>query len=127
MKETYTNALLQLLTPEADVVAVLEGFKKTLKARGHEALYKTVLARVLRTLEAARASTSVVVANQAALEAQAAAIAAALKDLGADPAQPATPVFDETIIGGFVAEYAHTRTDQTYKTKLVSLYRSLTR
>lgn len=124
MKDTYTTALLDLLATTADAEAVLKGFKDTLTKRGHEQLYGPVLRRVLTRLKAARPTTMVVVASETAYEAQKAAITKALTDLGGN--EPVV-VVDDTIVGGFIAEHNHTRLDASFKTKLVSLYRSLTR
>ncbi len=124
MKDTYTKALLQLWS-EDDASSVLPGFKKVLKNRGHEQLFVPVLRSVLRELEARRPTTSVVVGSEADSKNFEAEIKNTLKDLGSDT----TPDFivDESLIGGYVAEHDHVRTDASYKTKLVSLYRSFTK
>jgi len=126
MKDTYTNALLELLTPTADAERVIAGFREVLKARGHEDLFGPVLRRVHRVLVAARPETVITVASSQAREAQAAAIAAALQNLGADPAREPALVIDDTIIGGYIAEHAGVRTDASYKSKLGALYRRIT-
>lgn len=125
MKDTYTTALLQLLTPDADVSVVLAGFKRTLQERGHEALYGPVLRRVERRLRAARPTSLVTVTDQAAYAAQAEAVRATLAELGA--AEAATTIeTDPTIVGGYIAEHKSRRHDHSYKAKLVTLYRNLT-
>lgn len=125
MKQQYINALLQMLKEGKDPTKILNGFKTTLKNRGHEALEASVLRGVLRVIEAKSIDGAVVtVASAESYEKQAAAIAAALTDLGTT-SDPAVKV-DETIIGGFVAEANNVRHDASYKSKLVNLYRSLT-
>lgn len=125
MKDTYTQALLDLLTPDADASAVIKGFKETLKERGHERLFETVLKNVLRVLEAERPSTVVTVANQKDVEKYAAEIKAALSELSAGDQEPLVKV-DDTIIGGYLVENNRRRFDASFKSKLVDLYRSIT-
>lgn len=125
MKDTYTKALLALLTPEANVAKVVEGFKQTLKNRGHERLFVPVLRGVVRTLESKRPTTVVTVPSVAAQEKLAAEIKNTLVELGATE-EPAF-ITDDTLIGGFVAEHNHVRVDGSYKNKLVSLYRNFTK
>ena len=126
MKETYITAVLELFEKGQESSQVLEGLKQTLKKRGHERLYASVLRGVERVLEAGGTETSrVIVASSAAYEKQKAAIEAALQSLGADGAPEV--IVDETIVGGFIAEANDTQLDKSYKTKLVSLYRNLTK
>lgn len=126
MKDTYTKALLDLLTTEADAAQVLAGFKQTLTQRGHSALYGPVLRRVLRMLTAARPQTVVTICDTTARQDLADAISAALSELGAPSDMEPAVVIDETIVGGFIVEHGHQRQDSSYKSKLVSLYRSIT-
>lgn len=123
MKDTYTKALLELLGTGEDISQVLDGFKKTLKRRGHERLLVPVLQAVVRVLEAKRADTLVSVVSEADKTKFAETIKATLTELGAT-AEPEY-VVDETLVGGFVAEHNHVRVDRSYKTRLVSLYRSI--
>ena len=125
MKDSYTTALLELLSTSDDVAKVLNGFKQTLERKGHERLFVPVLRAVLRELESKRATTTVATRSEADQKKFAADIEATLKELGA----AANPEFvtDETMIGGFVAEHNHVRVDKSYKSKLVSLYRNFTK
>ncbi len=127
MKDTYTTALLDLLATDTDFTSVLAGFKDTLQKRGHSALYGPVLQRVLRQLQATRPSTVLTVSNESAREELARAIAVALTELGAPADVGPAVVVDDSIIGGFIAEHAHQRQNHSYKSKLVSLYRSITK
>lgn len=124
MKDTYTQALLELLKTTEDSSAVISGFSKTLSARGHERLFATVLKGVLRILESERPVTSVVAGSEAEAKKHSAAIKAALKEF--DAPTEVSVATDDTLIGGFIVEHNHQRLDQSYKTKLVELYRSLT-
>ncbi len=54
------------------------------------------------------------------------AIQEALQELKAERNTVRT-VVDATLIGGFTAEYNNTRIDRSYKEKLVSLYRAITK
>lgn len=125
MKDTYITALLELIESGQSVDTILDGFQKTLNARGHERLFVPVLRGVLRTLDAARPKTELIVAREVDVMKYRTAIEEALAKLGAD-AGDAVIHKDDTIIGGYIVEHADARLDASYKTKLVNLYRSLT-
>lgn len=127
MKDIYTTALLELLAPDADADKVLSGFKNTLLERGHSALYGPVLRKVLRQLSAARPSTVLTISSETARQDLADAITTALAELDAPKDTEPAVVVDETIVGGFIAEHGSKRQDHSYKSKLVSLYRNITR
>ena len=125
MKEQYINAVLEMLKTGKESEVVLSGLKDTLNKRGHLSLEASILAIVLRVIEAKSIDETVVtVASKESYNQQAAAIAAALKNLKANI--ESTIKIDPTVIGGFIAEANNTRHDASYKTKLISLYRSLT-
>lgn len=125
MKEQYINAVLEMLKTGKESEVVLSGLKDTLNKRGHLSLEASILASVLRVIEAKSIDETVVtVASKESYNQQAAAIAAALKNLKANI--ESTIKIDPTVIGGFIAEANNTRHDASYKTKLISLYRSLT-
>lgn len=126
MKQHYITAVLEELQAGTDPDVVLSGLKKTLERKGHTRLYAPVLRRVVRVLEAgSRESISVTVARAGDYEVHKAAIQAALQKLGVND-EPSIQT-DSTIVGGFVAEANSTRIDASYKSKLVTLYRSLTK
>lgn len=126
MKKNYITAVLEMLHDGQEPSTVLEGLKRTLKQKGHERLYASVLRGVERVLEAHGAETSrVVVASNQAYEKQKTAILSALQSLSSVNTHKV--VVDETIIGGFIAEANDKQMDASYKTKLVSLYRNLTK
>lgn len=124
MKDTYQKALIEIFQDNTDPEVILAGFKATLKKRGHERLYVPVLRSVLRILAAKRPTTVVTVAKESDSTVFANAIATILQELGATESSAAQ--VDETLIGGFVVEHDHKRVDNSYKAKLVRLYRSLT-
>jgi len=126
MKQTYITAVLQTLATGTETDQVLSGLRTTLESRGHSQLYASILRGVLRVLTASGSDVATVtVVSEADYEKQKATIVAALAQLGtnADPKL----IIDPTIIGGYVAEANATRLDTSYKAKLVTLYRSLTK
>jgi len=125
MKDTYVQALLELLQTSDDTTVTLEGFRRTLESRGHLQLQTPVLQAVLRVLEAKRPDTLVVVANDTDREKQRTVIEAALSALGTSLEHAVTAI-DETIVGGYIVEHNTVRTDASYKTALAKLYRNLT-
>ena len=126
MRENYITAILEALLAGKDPEATLQGLKKVLKEKGHTQLYPSVLRGVARILESRGTHDArIVVKDTAAYEQQKSAIDAALAQLGAQD-EPEVHI-DETIIGGFIAEAEGKQLDKSYKTKLVSLYRNLTK
>lgn len=125
MKNTYIDAVLQMIESGEEPGMVLSGLKNTLAQRGHDRLYVSVLNGVLRVLEAnSGTTTTVTVSDEATAVEYADAIKQALTTLGADKSHEV--VIDKTLVGGFIAEHNSKRIDQSYKTKLITLYRSLT-
>jgi len=125
MKDVYTQAIIELLNTGKKPSDVLAGVKKTMTARGHQSLYKKVLQNVLMKLEAKTPQTSVLVAKKSDLQEHETAIKKALAELGTDN-EPAI-VLDNNLIGGFITEHDHKRIDQSYKNKLASLYKNITK
>ena len=126
MKDNYITAVLEALLAGKDPEVTLQGLKKVLQEKGHTQLYPSVLRGVARVLESRGTHDArVVVTDAAAYEKQKAAIDAALRELGAHD-KPELHL-DETIIGGYIAEAQGRQLDKSYKTKLVSLYRNLTK
>ncbi len=126
MKDNYIAAVLQKIEAGDDIGTVITGLKSALDKKGHQNLYAQILRGVNRVLEANSATDTVVtVKSSDSYEKQSAAIKAALETLGST-SEPAV-VIDETIVGGFVAEANNRRIDQSYKSKLIALYRNLTK
>lgn len=112
-----------MIQNDSNIEATLSGLQKTMKERGHEKLYATVLHGVLRVLSGDRSSVeTVVVATEADFAKYKTAIEAALPTFTTEP----KVITDPSIIGGYIAHQHGTRVDASYKTKLVALYRSLT-
>lgn len=126
MKQHYVNAILSLIKDGNNIDAVMAGFSRALKARGHQRLYRGVLRSVLRELSAARPDLMVVARNEQAYEAEKNAIANALNTLNVPVGSVPVVRYDDTIIGGVIVEHKARRLDQSYKQRLLKIYRSLT-
>lgn len=126
MINEYVQALVVTLQqPAADIEAVLRELQAALKRRHLSELYPQILRRLhkeLARLENQSAPT-VVVAKTA--DANAEVVKSSLKALAAESATPRIKV-DPSLIGGAVVSYNHQTIDHSYKTRLKSLYQSLT-
>ena len=125
MKKDYIKAVLEMMAEGVAPEAVLTGLGKTLEAKGHTRLHASVLRGVLRVLETQKTKTvaTVTVANKEALSSHTSAIKSALVAL--DAGDTYETKIDGTIIGGFAAEFNNVLIDNSYKAKLVALYRKL--
>lgn len=128
MKKNYVQAILQLLREGKDIDTVLSSLSTTLHKKGHQKLHEGILSDVSVELvrNEAQKGAQITLARATDMEAYQNAIQDALTQLHAAQA-PVRTVVDPTLIGGFTAEYANTRIDRSYKEKLVSLYRSITK
>ncbi len=128
MKKHYVQAVLQLLEEGKDIDTVLISLHDTLQRKGHTKLHESILSAVLTQLVRITATEGalVTVAKESDSQKYQSAIQEALKELRSDGASLRTKV-DETLIGGFTVEYNNTRIDRSYKEKLVSLYRAITK
>lgn len=127
MKKQYVKAVAELLLQGKDVEVVLGNLQKSLATKGMSQLYAGILHGVLVQLQAQQKSGAAQVTVAKAQDAQAFedAITQALHALGTD-LDEATVVEDKTLIGGYVASFNGKRLNNSYKEKLVSLYRSIT-
>ncbi len=126
MKDTYITAVLEMIAEGAMPDVVLAGLQQSLKKHGHERLYASVLRGVSRVLSAGSAdAVSVTVAQSSDVEKHQTAIKATLTELGVTT-EPVVTI-DESLIGGYVAEANNQRVDASYKSKLVSVYRNVTK
>ncbi len=127
MKANYVQAVLAQLEAGQEPGEVVAGLVRTLKARGHSRLLKPVLTGTLAALleQERTQAPKLTLATAGAAQTQKQAIAAAMSELKATT-EP-TVTIDEAIVGGFILEHNHTRLDNSYKTKLVELYRSITK
>lgn len=127
MKDHYIHAVLEMLENGADVHTVLSGLSATLQKKGHTRLHGAVLRGVLRILESKRGTrgATVTVARESAVSEKKHAIEQALAQLGAS--SDYRVVVDPSIIGGTIVEHNNVLIDTSYKTRLVKLYRSITK
>ncbi len=126
MKKNYIESVLTLLKAGTPVETVLRGLKETLTRKGHLVLHKQILVAVHRTLSAKQATSApvVTVADKSALASQKEAIATALEAL--QTKEEYVTKVDSTIIGGVIVAHDHKQIDQSYKSQLVKLYRTIT-
>ncbi|MDC1205671.1 F0F1 ATP synthase subunit delta [Candidatus Pacebacteria bacterium] len=127
MKIHYVNAVLETLKEGGNIASVLSGLKAAMEEKGHVRLYASVLRSVLVKLEARDTSNlpHVTVANEQVLSEQKESITAALKEIGVT--SDFEIVIDPSIIGGHIVLYNNVLLDNSYKTALTKLYRSITK
>lgn len=120
----YIAATVSLLNDGKEVDGVMKNLKRVLHDRGHEKLYPRVLRGLQRATERKLQSDLpvVLVAREKDLEKLKSEIEAHLKEFDATKYEPET---DTTLIGGYVIEHNHKIIDNSYKSRLVTLYRSL--
>lgn len=127
MKKNYIEAVLQMINAGTDIHTVLKGLEATLIKKGHTRLHGAVLRGVVRILSSKSVTTvtKVTAASEAKFKDEIHAIESALARLHAP--NEYEKVVDPTIIGGVIVEHDNVVLDTSYKTKLVKLYRSLTK
>jgi F0F1-type ATP synthase delta subunit len=128
MKKHYISAVLELLQSGKEVDSVLSDLLSALKRKGHEKLYVQVLTGVLRSLCESQSSVTsrVVVAKESDYKTLKEAINEALISIGGET-KDAQVSIDETLIGGFITSHKGKLINRSYKERLVSLYRSITK
>ena len=126
MNKHYIQAVLELICEGKNPDEVISGLVTLLRAKGHEALFASVLKGVLRVIEAEsdRTGAVVTVAKSADEKKHVDAIKKALQAMGTTEGYALKE--DDTLIGGFIAEVNNTVHDESHKTALVNLYRKLT-
>lgn len=125
MEKTYVHALIELLESGSNINDLLVKLRQVMVARGHAKVLPNVLRNLTRALQEKSVSGRpvVTVASSADETALASEIKAALHTLGADGVAH-TVAIDDTLIGGLIATYNHRQIDQSYRTKLHTLYKS---
>ena len=122
MKNHYITAVLELLKEGKDGKTVLRGLSTVLEAKHHEKLLPSILKGVVKELESST-EPGVAVVIMAEAKAKKTQIEEALKSIEAPSKHEV--VIDDTIIGGVIATYNNRLIDNSYKSKLVSLYRNI--
>ncbi len=125
MKNTYVQAITQLIASGREVDLVLSRAKSVMEARGHGRLYGEVLREVVTVLEAQAIAIAPKVTLAKAEDASSPEVAKALALLNGADIKPTITV-DPTIIGGVTAKQGHTHIDMSYKTVLQKLYQAIT-
>ncbi len=122
--QDYSQAVIELLQGGDAFPDVLTKLKELLARKGHMRLYPKILRSLLRevTRDTARGTISVTLARETDEETLKSHIANAIRSL---EGSTHTTRIDPTITGGFIAEMGEKRIDQSYKRKLLTLYRSL--
>lgn len=128
MHTDYANALLAHLASGTSFDAAMDGLVSVLERKHHTKLLPAILRLVLRTLEAEKGvlKATVRTAHASVSATDKAKIAEALTALGVTAETPTEEIVDETLIGGFIATYAHHEQDHSYKRALTNLYESIT-
>ncbi len=126
MEKVYVQAVMELLENGSAIETVLGNLRAVMEKRGHVKALPTVLRAVVRALEMGTSESvaTVTIARDIDATSLKTEIKSALTTLGADGAY--TTVVDDTIIGGLIATYNHRQIDQSYRTKLNTLYQSIT-
>jgi F0F1-type ATP synthase delta subunit len=121
----YSEALYKAVSGGMKLDAALSRLKEILKERGHDALY----GKILRSAEArfrkdeGAGTLEVTVAKKGDEKAFKDEIANAKERFGATHT---TIRIDESIAGGYIARTNDKEVDASYKSALLSIYRSLT-
>lgn len=127
LEHEYARAIVALQEEGKTDAEIATGLAQVLGARGHERLIPRI-ERALTSLQARNEKKQartlrIGKADDTNVHAQAIAEAAAL--LGED-VQNYETIVDERIVGGFILASGTTMVDASYRTALVSLYRTIT-
>jgi len=128
MKKHYVNAVVSLLLQGKEVDVVLKNLALVLKKKGHEKIHASILKGVLLEMRRKQAleTTNIILAKEGDRERVEKSLKQALQLLEGDT-KTAHIIYDETLIGGFIASHKGKLINRSYKEKLVSLYRSITK
>lgn len=116
LKEQYIVAGAELISEKTDVDKVVSGLRKVMKRRGHERLLTSVLKGLVSKVEkeSEMSVPRLTIASEDTKKPD--ALSAKNVDIKIDP----------SIVGGYIMQEGFTRTDNSYKTKLLNWYRSAT-
>ena len=120
----YINATCSLLSDGKEFDGVINNLKEVLDAKGHQKLYRSILLGLQKKAERAANEhvATVTVAREKDLKDLKEKIEASIAEIDAENFQSSV---DETLIGGYVVEHDNKVIDNSYKSRLVALYRSL--
>jgi F0F1-type ATP synthase delta subunit len=120
----YSEAVRTLVREGFSLDAALDGLRTMLTTRGHSRLYPKILKELLTESikDEVRDTATVTVARKGDAEAHEKEIKTHLTTLSQ---KHHTVVVDESIVGGYIVEGTNARIDNSYKKRLLTLYRSL--
>jgi F0F1-type ATP synthase delta subunit len=127
LQDEYARAIIALQEEGKNDAEIASGIARVLRARGHERLIPRI-ARSLQAYELRKSKKDARVLRVSKIEDTtifAKEIADALSALKEDGRAYET-VVDDRIVGGFVLASGTTMVDASYRTALVSLYRTIT-
>ena len=127
LEHEYARAIVALQSEGKTDAEIASGLARVLGARGHERLIPRI-ERALQTLEARnkkKNSRILRISKTADTDIHERAIAEAINALG-ENAKTFETVIDDRIVGGFILASGTTMVDASYRTALVSLYRTIT-
>lgn len=121
----YITATISLINEGRDFGEVLTNLKRVLEERGHQKLYRGILHGLLKATERKVKSQKplVFLARESDLKKLETEIKTQLSKIEASDFES---TIDDTLIGGYVIKHNNKILDNSYKSRLVTLYRSLT-
>lgn len=120
LADSYATALHRAIQQGTDAAKACESLVSVLTREGKKALLPSILRAYQRLVFAhKRSGTTITLANT---QNEKAARAACMQAFGATDA---SIHIDETIIGGYAIEHQSKRIDNTYKSALLTMYRSI--
>ena len=125
MKNYYAKAVTALIKEGKKVDEVVKHLKAVMEKRGHTKLLPSVLATAKRSLTSGYqpSQATVIVDNEGSYKTQKKEIAESLKELNTEEPKPLVKV-DDTLIGGYIALVNNKQIDESYKSKLVKIYKN---
>ncbi len=127
LEHEYARAIVALQEEGKTDAEIATGLARVLGARGHERLIPRI-ERALTSLQARnekKQARTLRIGKAEDINVHAQAIAEAAALLGED-VQNYETIVDERIVGGFILASGTTMVDASYRTALVSLYRTIT-
>lgn len=122
----YINAVLSILSEGGEFDDVIKKLKQTLEVKGHQKLYRSILLGLLKKSERAVYANvaTVTTAREKDIGSLKEQIEKSLKSLNTTEFESRV---DQSLVGGYVVEHDNKLIDNSYKSRLVALYRSLIR
>lgn len=125
MKNTYVQAITQLITAGGEIDHILSRAKIVMVVRGHGRLYGDVLKDVVIALETKLVMDTPTIIIARKNDSSTLEVKEVLALLDCSNIKPTIKV-DDTIIGGVIATRGSTHIDMSYKSILQKLYQAVT-